>query len=302
MNHFILMKLKLAEKKMNKIDPRKPRLLREAERYHRYKGKISRLKSKFNPIKKQRKLIHLLLLIFLYIIYFVLFTFFRSDENIWFNLFQNLILSIIAADIFYIFVQVMPEDRKRKSAYSIIVSQMKDDIDSYFNCVYSIIRSEVDTRNLTSENILSNAEFIKRALETSVLWDTPYRTCNWRTFGDGLAYDYYGENMINLETSLTLSNTDIFCLSVTHLKEEINNILLKYGTLLDIDYVLILENTLDCDLMFYLKSFSNLSVSKRAHFVTQSINYLLRIYEANEKFINKENYSQIANILCKLPI
>lgn len=278
------------------------KLLNEAERYHRWKNRISNLQSKIYSITMYHKTFHLTIVAMLCVTYIFLFNFFQGDSSVWFNLSQNLILSSIAADIFYFFVQVIPDEKKRKRVYQITATQLKNDIDLYINCVYSMIRFDVNTQVIRSNNVYFHSENILTTLRDSSLWDQAYMTCDWRTFGSGLAYTGYGKFMIDIHTSLPLSYKDIFASSSRQLKNYISNLIIKYGLLLDFDYLELLEKILETDLMFHIESFSSLNSDERAQQVTRSLKYILQLNELNNAFVESNNRSTLAKILCKLPI
>lgn len=278
------------------------KLLNEAERYHRWKNRISNLQSKIYSITKYHKTFHLTIVAMLCVTYIFLFNFFQGNNSVWFNLSQNLILSSIAADIFYFFVQVIPDEKKRKRVYQITATQLKNDVDLYINCVYSMIRFDVNTQDIRSNNVSFHSENILTTLRDSSLWDQAYMTCDWRTFGSGLAYTGYGKFMIDIHTSLPLSYKDIFAGSSRQLKNYISNLIIKYGLLLDFDYLELLEKILETDLMFHIESFSSLNSDERAQQVTRSLKYILQLSELNNAFVESNNRSTLAKILCKLPI
>jgi hypothetical protein len=138
--------------------------------------------------------------------------------------------------------------------------------------------------------------------QNSSLWNEPYRTCQWKTFGDGLSYSGYGKNFINKKTSVPLTYKQMLQNSVRQLKGYITNILLKYGTLLDFDYIQLLENILECELMFYLEIFDFIDKEERAIHITNSLRYIIQLYERNSSFEQKNKHSHLADILSKLPI
>ena len=304
---------------MNKTDPNKSRVLREAERYHKYKNKITKLKSKFNTIKEHRKLAHLLLILFLCITYFVVFTFFRSDENIWFNLFQNLTLSTIAADIFYICTIIIPAEKNKKIAYEIITEKLNELLELFLNCMYSMLNNETilhihesPEKNKTYSYNISwdSVRLVTQQLLDNSIWNKDYLTCDWEIIiaraQNRYPYtvDGYNKQAINIKTGKPESRASIIHSSSQQIKCNINNLLIKYARWIDFDYIQLLERVSANDLMFYLDSFYELNNNYRATYVSRCFKAILELYEKNQQLKDKYQRSsdKICNVLCKLPI
>lgn len=242
-----------------------------------------------------------------------------NNVSLWVNFMQNLILSTIAAHIFYICTIIIPAEKNKKIAYEIITRKLNEHLQLFLNCMYSMLnkntilkihenlaKNKADSYNISWDSV----HLVTEQLLDNLTWGKDYLTCNWKIIiaraQDRCSYlvDGYNNPMINIKTANHESHSLIIHNSSQQIKCNINNLLLKYGLWIDFDYIQLLEKILDNNLMFYLDSFYELNNSDRATYVSGCFKDILELYEKNQQLKDKYQRSsdKISNILCKLPI
>jgi hypothetical protein len=244
---------------------------------------------KFLFIYLLRILNHLFLIFVLCFIYIVL----NNYNYTLISLINNIILSTIAADIFYIFTVIIPEVKKKRYIYEIGISTFSNCIDNFLNSLFSILHFnnnkdyKVNVHELNSDSLYKFSSPIIHIIETSELWDKPFITCNWRLFRSNLNYTGYGQKMYKLSDNSVLTYKDKFQLSIEQLEISINEIIVKYGQFFDKEYLEALENFICSPIVTY----KNKDIDDFERYVYIGLKYILKINELNIKYSKKYHFN-----------
>lgn len=202
---------------------------------------------------------------------------------------KQVLLSMLAADIFYVCTDLLPKQHKKKQIFQIVVSILNSSIDNYLNCLlYILSKHGVNIKDLVKTHDferLLNPGKLNKIIATDYIWEEHYQEHDWREIISLKAKDI--NEKCGKDIELTKAQTtyhEYFIAILNDLEHNIDKCLKRYSTILDSEYVALLERVNNSFLIIQRNEWDRLA---NPDYVNYNLELILSLEQLNERLRKK---------------
>lgn len=207
---------------------------------------------------------------------------------------RQVVLSMLAADIFYVFTELLPDQRKKKQTYKIVIAILNSSVDNYLNCIlYILSKHQVDIEALIKSDDVSaviNKEQLNHIIATTDIWQELYQSHDWRELVNLKDKDKDKKSQSSKNIQITHDELDYyhyFIEVLNDLEHNIGKCLKRYSTILDSEYVILLELINNS---FLIINRNNWDYHTDPKYVNYNLKQVLHLEQMNKELRKKYNH------------